>query len=55
MAPAATFMELLAPARSVAMSCVVEVETQRGGKLRLELKGIATSEIAQLIHSFADQ
>ncbi len=55
MAPAATFMELLAPATSVAASCIVEVESQRGGKLRLELKGIATSEIAQLIHSFADQ
>ncbi len=53
--PAATFMELLAPATSVAASCIVEVESQRGGKLRLELKGIATSEIAQLIHSFADQ
>jgi len=53
--PTATFMELLAPATSVAASCVVEVESQRGGKLRLELKGIATSEIAQLIHGFADQ
>ena len=53
--PAATFMELLTPATSVAASCVVEVESQRGGKLRLELKGIATSEIARLIHSFADQ
>jgi len=55
MTPTATFMELLTPATSVASSCVVEVESQRGGKLRLELKGIATSEIAQLIHSFADQ
>ena len=55
MAPAATFMELLRPATSVAASCVVEVESQRGGKLRLELKGISSSEIAQLIQSFADQ
>ena len=53
--PTATFMELLTPATSVAASCVVEVESQRGGKLRLELKGLATSEIAQLIHSFTDQ
>src|SRR5579863_4882082 len=53
MAPAATFMELLTPATSVTASCVVEVESQRGGKLRLELKDIATSEIAQLIRSFA--
>jgi hypothetical protein len=55
MTPPATFMELLTPATSVAASCVVEVESQRGSKLRLELKGIATSEIAQLIHSFAGQ
>ena len=55
MTPTATFMELLTPATGVAASCIVEVESQRGGKLRLELKGIATSEIAQLIHSFADQ
>jgi hypothetical protein len=48
-------MELLTPATSIAASCVVEVESQRGGKLRLELKGIATSEIAQLIHNFLDQ
>ncbi len=55
MTPAATFMELLTPTTNIAASCVVEVESQRGGKLRLELKGISTSEIAQLIHSFADQ
>jgi hypothetical protein len=53
--PTATFMELLAPTSGIAASCIVEVESQRGGKLRLELKGIATSEIAQLIHSFAGQ
>ena len=53
--PTATFMELLAPTSGIAASCIVEVESQRGGKLRLELKGIAASEIAQLIHGFADQ
>jgi hypothetical protein len=46
-------VELLTPATGVAASCIVEVESQRGGKLRLELRGVATSEIAQLIHSFA--
>jgi len=55
MTPTATFMELLTPATGVAASCIVEVESQRGGKLRLELKGIATSEIAQLIHTFVGQ
>jgi hypothetical protein len=53
--PPATFVELLTPPSSVAASCIIEVESQHGGKLRLELKGIATSEIAQLIHSFAGQ
>ena len=51
MTPTATFMELLTPATGVAASCVVEVESQRGGKLRLELKGIATSELAKLIRT----
>ncbi len=55
MTPPAAFIELLTPASSVAASCIVEVESQRGGKLRLELKGIATSEIAQLIHSFVGE
>jgi hypothetical protein len=55
MTPPATFVELLAPAAGVAASCLIEVESQRGGKLRLELKGIATSEISQLIHSFVGQ
>jgi hypothetical protein len=55
MTPPAAFVELLTSATHAAASCVIEVESQRGGKLRLELKGIATSEIAQLIHSFAAQ
>jgi len=54
-APPAAFVELLTPASRIAASCIIEVESQHGGKLRLELKGIATSEIAQLIHSFASQ
>jgi hypothetical protein len=54
-APPAAFVELLTPASGVAASCIIEVESHRGGKLRLELKGIATSEITQLIHSFAGQ
>src|SRR5665213_1952502 len=45
----ATFLELLAPSRGSSASCIVEVESPRGGKLRMELKGVATCEIAQLI------
>jgi hypothetical protein len=50
-APPAAFVELLTP--TAAASYVIEVESQHGGKLRLELKGVAISEIAELIHTFA--
>lgn len=52
---AAAFLELVAPAGSAAASCTVEVESVRGGKLRMELKGLGTGEIAQLLHAFAGQ
>jgi hypothetical protein len=47
------FVELLASGSSGATSCLVEVESPRGGKLRLELKAIATSQLAELIRAFA--
>jgi hypothetical protein len=53
-APAA-FLELLAPAGGTTTSFVLEVESVRGSKLRMELKGVGTSEIAQLLHAFASQ
>jgi len=46
-------VELLASGSSTASSCVVEVESPRGAKLRLELKAIATSALAELIRAFA--
>jgi hypothetical protein len=48
-----TFVELLASGSGAATSCLVEVESPRGGKLRLELKAIATSQLAELIRAFA--
>jgi len=45
----ATFLELLAPSTGSAASCIVNWSRRRGGKLRTELKGVATSEMAQLI------
>lgn len=54
-----TFVELLASSADfgapckAAGSCLVEVESPRGGKLRLELTGVATSELAELIRAFA--
>ena len=47
------FVELLASGSSTATSCLVEVESPRGGKLRLELKAIETSQLAELIRAFA--
>jgi hypothetical protein len=50
---APAFVELLASSTGTATSCVVEVESPSGGKLRLDLKGIATSQLAELIRAFA--
>ena len=50
---APTFVELLAASTATATSCVAEVESRSGGKLRLDLKAIATSQLAELIRAFA--
>jgi hypothetical protein len=48
------FVELLASGSGgMAASCLVEVESPRGAKLRLELKGMQASELAELIRAFA--
>ena len=52
------FIELLAETTGAALhatstSCLVEVESPRGAKLRLELKAISTNELAELIRVFA--
>jgi hypothetical protein len=50
---AAAFVELLAENTGATASCLVEVESLQGAKLRLELKAIATSALAELIRAFA--
>jgi hypothetical protein len=50
---AAHFVELITPAASGGSSCMVEVDSPRGGKLRLEWKGVSASEVTQLIRTFA--
>ncbi|HEV2202412.1 MAG TPA: hypothetical protein VGR73_21550 [Bryobacteraceae bacterium] len=50
---APAFVELLAASTGAATSCLVEVESTSGSKLRLDLKGIATSQLAELIRAFA--
>jgi hypothetical protein len=50
---APVFVELLTAGTAAATSCVMEVESRSGGKLRLDLKAIATSQLAELIRAFA--
>jgi hypothetical protein len=47
------FVELLASQTGAGTSCLVEVESPRGAKLRLELKAIPTGALAELIRAFA--
>jgi hypothetical protein len=49
------FLELIQPATSATQDCHIEVETSHGAKLRVELKGIATNELAGLIRGFLGQ
>jgi transposase-like protein len=50
--PPPAFVEFLAPAAGALTDCSVEVEAVQGGKLRLELKAVATTELANLIRAF---
>jgi hypothetical protein len=50
-----SFMEFVAPGAKAVTNCTVEVETAQGGKLRLELKAVAITEIAGLIRAFVNQ
>jgi hypothetical protein len=56
---APAFVELLAQTTGATLhsgetSCLVEVESPQGGKLRLELKAIQPSALAELIRAFAE-
>jgi hypothetical protein len=50
-----TFMEFVAPGAKAVTNCTVEVESAQGGKLRLELKAVATTELANLIRAFVSR
>lgn len=45
----AAFVELLA---GTSPRCLVEVESQQGGKLKLELQGLTTRQLMELIRGF---
>jgi hypothetical protein len=53
--PAPAFVELIGAVPQVTTDCRIEVESGRGAKLRLELKGVATGELASLIRGFTGQ
>jgi hypothetical protein len=50
--PAPEFLELIQPTPSALQDCHIEVEASHGAKLRVELRGIATNELAGLIRGF---
>ena len=50
-----SFMEFVAPGARAVTNCTVEVESAQGGKLRLELKAVATTELVSLIRAFVNQ
>jgi hypothetical protein len=54
-APGPAFVELIGAVPQVTTDCRIEVESDRGAKLRLELKGVPTSELASLIRGFTGQ
>lgn len=50
-----SFLEFIAPGAKPVTNCTVEVESAQGGKLRLELKAMATTELVNLIRAFVSQ
>jgi hypothetical protein len=50
-----SFLEFIAPGAKPVTNCTVEVESAQGGKLRLELKAIATTELIELIRAFVSR
>jgi hypothetical protein len=49
-----SFLEFVAPGAKAVTDCTVEVETAKGSKLRLELKAVPTTELADLIRAFGN-
>jgi len=47
-------MKFVAPGAKAVTNCAVEVESAQGDKVRLELKAVATTELASLIHAFRE-
>jgi hypothetical protein len=50
-----SFLEFIAPGAKPVATCTVEVESAQGGKLRLELRAMATTELVELIRAFVSR
>jgi hypothetical protein len=48
------FVEVALPLAMGGGECVLELETARGGKLRLELKAMPVAALAQLVRAVAE-
>ena len=49
------FVELIGSGPRMTTECQVEVESEHGAKLRLQLKGVTPGELASLIRAFVGQ
>ncbi len=49
----ASFVELIAPAATASAECTIELEGRRG-KIRIQLKGSGTADLAELTRRFWD-
>ena len=53
--PPSTFVEMVAPAGHSPPECVVVIERPGGAKLRLELRGSAIPDVADLLRRFVSE
>jgi hypothetical protein len=48
----ATFVELLPPGATVHSTCTIEMENAQGGKMKIQLQGLGTTDLSILSSSF---
>jgi hypothetical protein len=53
--PTPAFVQLIGPAANTTTECHIEVESEQGAKLGLEVKSVAAGELAGLIRAFLGQ
>ncbi len=53
LSPVPQFVELFAPLSGQIAECILDVESVRGARLRVEMKNVAASGLASIIREFA--